>query len=183
MNATKDENGNARRAEINSAPTGETATAAVGAGFTPARPHCQMIRYVTDKEQPIDWEEAACVIERAPLGKRRRNPEQLRRAFAASYAVVYAFDDDRLIGLTRALCDGEYQAAVYDVVLLPEYQGRGIGRELVQRCLDQLPVDNVILYAVRGREGFYKRCGFRKMLTAMAILNPLISDPASGYLE
>ena len=44
-----------------------------------------------------------------------------------SYAVIYVFDSDKLIGLGRALCDGEYQAAIsiYDVVLLPEYQVLG----------------------------------------------------------
>jgi len=43
---------------------------------------------------------------------------KLKSAFLASYAVIYVFDSDKLIGLGRALCDGEYQAAIYDVVLL-----------------------------------------------------------------
>ena len=142
-----------------------------------------MIRYSTNKKQNINWDEAVIVFQRAPLGKRRRDPEKLKRAFDSSYAVVYAFDSDKLIGLGRALCDGENQAAVYDVVLLPEYQGKGIGKSIMKRLCDQLSVGNIILYAVPGREGFYKRLGFKKMRTAMAILNSVMSEPESGYLE
>lgn len=142
-----------------------------------------MIRFSTEKNEVIDWERAAVVFERAPLGKRRREPQQLQRAFAASFAVIYIFDEDKLIGLGRALCDGEYQAAVYDVVLLPEYQGKGLGKEIMTKLCEQLPVENIVLYAVPGREGFYKKCGFKKMRTAMAILNASMSNPESGYLE
>lgn len=141
-----------------------------------------MIMYSTEKQR-IDWDEAVVVFGRAPLGKRKRDPEKLRRAFESSYAVVFVFDSDKLIGLGRALCDGEYQAAIYDVVLLPEYHGEGIGKELMKELCDQLPVENIILYVVPGREDFYKKCGFQKMLTAMAILDPIMSNQESGYIE
>ena len=142
----------------------------------------KMIRYAIH-EQAIDWHEAVTVFERAPLGKQRRDPEKLKRAFESSYAVVYVFDTDKLIGMGRALCDGEYQAAIYDMVVLPDYQGRGIGKEIIKRLSEQLPVENIILYAVPGREGFYEKCGFKTMRTAMAKLNQFMSDPDSGYLK
>ena len=142
-----------------------------------------MIRYLTETNQNIDWDEAVVVFEHAPLGKRRRAPEKLKRAFESSYAVVYVFDTDKLIGMGRALCDGEYRAAIYDMVMLPDYQGRGIGKEIIKRLSEQLPVENIILYAVPGREGFYEKCGFKTMRTAMAKLNRFMSDPDSGYLK
>lgn len=142
-----------------------------------------MIEYFIGDSHFIDWKEAVLIFKRAPLGRGKRDPDKLRRAFESSYAVVYVFDSDRLIGLGRALSDGEYQAAIYDIVLLPEYQGKGIGKEIMKRLCDQLPVENIVLYSVPGREGFYKKCGFRRMQTAMAILNPLMSKAESGYLE
>lgn len=33
---------------------------------------------------------------------------------------------------------------------------------MMKRLRDQLPVENIILYAVPGREGFYEKCGFKK---------------------
>jgi aralkylamine N-acetyltransferase len=139
-----------------------------------------MIRYENSIEG-MDWNLAAEVFRLAPLGT--REPEKLARAFRNSYATVTAYDDQKLIGLARAICDGEYQAAIYDVVLLPEYQKKGIGKKMMETLCAQLPVQNTILYAVPGREAFYKKCGFRRMLTAMAILHPGMSNPEAGYLE
>ncbi len=142
-----------------------------------------MIQYLIRTNQNIDWNEAVVVFEHAPPGKRRREPEKLKKAFESSYAVVYAFDTDKIVGMGRALCDGEYQAAIYAKVVLPDYQGRDIGKKIINRLFEQLPVENIILYAVPGREGFYEKCGFKMMCTAMAKLNPFMSDPDSGYLE
>jgi GNAT superfamily N-acetyltransferase len=139
-----------------------------------------MIRYETEISG-IDWNKAAEVFSSAPLGK--REPEKLARAFQNSYAHIFVYEDERLIGLGRALCDGEYQAGIYDLVLLPEYHGKGIGKGIMQQLCKQLPVPNIILYAVPGREEFYRKCGFTKMLTAMAVLHPRLGDPKHGYLE
>ena len=81
----------------------------------------------------------------------------------------------------RAVCNGRYQGTIYDVVLLPEYQGRGIGREIIKRLCDQLTVKNIIIYPVSGLEGFYQKCGFKKARTAMAFLTPVMSKVKSDY--
>jgi len=139
-----------------------------------------MIHFRTDIAN-VDWQAAAEIFRLAPLGT--RDPEKLARAFQHSFVVVCVYDDEKLIGLARALCDGEYQAAIYDVVLLPEYQEKGIGKTLMETLCAQLPVENIILYAVPGREAFYRKCGFQMMLTAMAILTPAMSDPQKGYVR
>lgn len=141
-----------------------------------------MITYST-KSENIDWDHAVNIFLRAPLGKHKRDPEKLEKAFESSYAVLYAFDKDKLVGMGRALCDGEYQAAIYDMVVLPEYQGKGIGTEIIERLCDQLPVENIILYAVPGRESFYEKCEFKIMRTAMAKLSSSMSSTDSGYLK
>ncbi len=131
----------------------------------------------------VNWNDAVTLFERAPLGSQRRDPNKLKRAFEASYAVVVAYDTDRLVGMGRALCDGEYQAVIYNVVVLPEYQGKGIGKIIIEMLCEQLPVENIILYSVPGREGFYLKCGFKRMRTAMAKFNQYKSGPDSGYLQ
>jgi ribosomal protein S18 acetylase RimI-like enzyme len=141
-----------------------------------------MIKY-TSELSAIDWEEVADAIAEAPLGTYRRHPFKLKKAFESSYLVIFVFDDEKLIGMGRALYDGEFQAALYDIVLLPQYQGKGIGKKLVNRLCSQLPVENIILYSVPGREGFYVKCGFKKMRTAMAIFDKIKSKIESGYLE
>jgi GNAT superfamily N-acetyltransferase len=139
-----------------------------------------MINFNSNISQ-IDWELAADIFHRAPLGERA--PKKLERAFNNSYAYVFAYDNKKLIGMCRAICDGEYQAAIHDLVLLPEYHGKGIGKELFQKLREKLPVQNIILFSAPGREGFYSKCGFKRMLTAMAVFEPRIGDPERGYLE
>jgi ribosomal protein S18 acetylase RimI-like enzyme len=95
-------------------------------------------------------------------------PEVHQKIFEASYAVAFAYDGDQLIGCGRALSDGIYQAALYDVAVLPEYQDKGIGRSLVEAILTRTGQCNVILYASPGKEGFYRKLGFRAMKTGMA---------------
>lgn len=47
--------------------------------------------------------------------------------------VISAWDGDRLVGLARAMSDFSYATYLSDLAVHPEYQGRGIGRELVER--------------------------------------------------
>jgi len=138
------------------------------------------IRLLTDGRD-VNWAEAAEVFRLAPLG--RREPEKLRKAFLSSAISVYAYDAGTLVGLGRALSDGEYQAAIFDVVVLPAYQGKGIGRSIVAKIEATLRVPNVILYAVPGMERFYAELGYRRMKTAMAKLAPAMNDVGDGYLE
>lgn len=114
----------------------------------------------------INWLEAAKVFERAPLGV--RDPAKLRRSCENSFLVCFAFVAGKLIGMGRALSDGEYQAAIYDLVLLPEFQNKGIGNQIMSELEKRLQVETIILFAVPGKEVFYEKLGYNKMLTAMA---------------
>lgn len=61
-----------------------------------------------------------------------------------------------------------------DVAVLPSHQGTGLGKQIVTRHVE-LSKDHkkIILYSVPGKEGFYRKLGFLRMLTAMAIFeNP-----------
>ena len=130
----------------------------------------------------IDWAYAAHLIESAPLGS--RDPAVLQRAFENSFAVSFAWDEQELVGLGRAISDGYYQAAIYDLVVGPRQQGTGVGTMLMDDLHAQLQgIENIILYAVPGKERFYRRFGYRLMRTAMAILAPTLSRPSDGYLH
>lgn len=114
----------------------------------------------------LDWVAVADVIARAPL--RKREPEEVRRASEGSFVVCTAWDGEKLVGFGRAISDGEYQSAIYDMAILPEYQGQGVGRQILTALLDRLPSGNVLLYAAPGKEGFYRKHGFDLMRTGMA---------------
>lgn len=89
-----------------------------------------------------------------------RAGDKILRAFKKSSIVRFAKAEGGLIGACRAITDGEYHALVYDVAVRPEYQGRGIGKELMSRLLAEVRVWRVMLVADQQVQGFYEKFGF-----------------------
>jgi ribosomal protein S18 acetylase RimI-like enzyme len=116
----------------------------------------------------IDWSELSELYRIAPLGN--KSGEHLKRAYANSMFKCFVLDDGKLVGAGRALADGIDCAYLCDIVVHPDLQGQGLGKALVEK-LKELSAGHakIILYANPGKEGFYRKFGFRRMLTAMAI--------------
>jgi ribosomal protein S18 acetylase RimI-like enzyme len=114
----------------------------------------------------IDWDKVVDTLKIVNMAY--STPDVHERAFNKSHTVIFVFDDTDLIGFGRVISDGEYQAAMYDVAVLPSYQGKGIGKMIVQKIMERIPNCNVILYASPGKEVFYEKENFRRMKTGMA---------------
>jgi ribosomal protein S18 acetylase RimI-like enzyme len=114
----------------------------------------------------IDWDKVVDTLKIVNMAY--STPDVHERAFNKSHTVVFVFSDTDLIGFGRVISDGEYQAAMYDVAVLPSYQGKGIGKMIVQKIMEKIPHCNVILYASPGKEVFYEKESFRRMKTGMA---------------
>jgi len=136
------------------------------------------ISYKTTKEN-INWEQVAGVLKRSGLSD--HSAKEQETVFLNSYAVVFVYDDDKIVGVARALSDGLFQAAVYNVALDDEYQGKGIGRELINRLLEQVKGQNVILYTHPKTVLMYEKFGFKRAKTAMEYFD--IPDTAKKWLN
>lgn len=91
-------------------------------------------------------------------------PERLVRAMKNSTHVVSAWDGDKLVGLVRALDDGETVAFLHYLLVDPAYQGLHIGDGLMKRMMSCL---NGLLYVKIMPSDpktipFYERYGFRQ---------------------
>ncbi len=106
-----------------------------------------------------------------------------QQAFQNSSVTIFAYHGHRLIGFGRAISDGTYQAAVYDLAVNPDFQKQGVGNTILQSILEKLPGYNVILYASPGKEGFYSKNGFRKMKTGMARFSNNERMADKGFIE
>lgn len=115
----------------------------------------------------IDWQELSVLYRIAPLGN--KSAEHLHLVFDNSRFKCFVLDGGKLVGAGRALADGRDCSYLCDIVVHPEYQSRGLGKAIVAR-LTELSAGHrkIILYANPGKEGFYRKLGFRRMLTAMA---------------
>lgn len=130
----------------------------------------------------VDWEELAELYRRAPLG--RKTASDLRTCFANSRYVCFVYDGERLAAAGRALADGIDCSYIADVAVHPDYQGRGIGASIVTRLVElSAGHRKIFLYAAVGKEGFYRRLGFKRMTTAMAIFDDQQAAVDRGLLE
>lgn len=113
----------------------------------------------------VNWQEVADTLK--TVGMAFHDAAVHQRAFEASHTRVFVYDGDALVAFGRALSDGEYQGALYDIAVLPEYQGKHIGKLITETIMESLPNCTLILYAAPGMEGFYERLGFRSLKTGM----------------
>lgn len=90
-------------------------------------------------------------------------PDKLVTAMKNFETVFSAWDGDRLIGLICAMDDGIMTAYVHYLLIRPEYQGKGIGKKLVEmikeRYKDYL---RTVIVAYNDEVGFYEHCGFER---------------------
>lgn len=91
-------------------------------------------------------------------------PEKLVRAMKNSTHVISAWDGDRLVGLVRALDDGETVAFLHYLLVDPEYQGLHIGDELMKRIMEKF--SRLLYVKIMPSDPktipFYERYGFRQ---------------------
>lgn len=116
----------------------------------------------------INWDELANLYKIAPLGNKKA--ESLKVVFTNSRYKCFVYDDTKIVGVGRALADGVDTSYLCDIAIHPQYQGYGIGKEIVNQLVEFSKEHNkIILYANIGKEPFYAKLGFAKMNTAMAI--------------
>ncbi|MDR0991693.1 MAG: GNAT family N-acetyltransferase [Ruminococcus sp.] len=95
------------------------------------------------------------------------NPEQFEVCIKNSAYVTAAYDGGRIVGAGRIVWDYGGDAYLEDLAVLPEYQGRGIGKALVFRVINYLENAirpgwdiNLDLIAANGKAPFYEKLGF-----------------------
>lgn len=81
---------------------------------------------------------------------------------------ITAYDDGTLVDCLRILSDGYYFGTITELLVLPEYQKRGIGSRLLQLAKRDTPT---MLYfgAQPGVELFYEKNGCQRSLPSYII--------------
>ncbi|CAI0972499.1 GNAT family N-acetyltransferase [Serratia quinivorans] len=122
---------------------------------------------VTDpKRYDVNWLQLAGLLETAGLGQ--RDPQVLQRVYQHSQFCYWGYLDGRLIATAHAISDMTSVAYLADVALHPDFQGRGLGRQLMDRVMQDLaPLGKVFIYSVPDKLEFYKKYHFRELTTGM----------------
>lgn len=105
---------------------------------------------------------------RDSVGWNKIKPERAEVGLKNSICFA-AYDDETAIGLARIITDGGYVTAIYDVIVHPDYQKQGIGKDLMNlvmeyigNTLDVGENQMICLFSAKGKEAFYKKFGFQE---------------------
>ncbi len=123
---------------------------------------------LTSTSDGVDWIRLSEIYTDAPLPI-EQDPQRLRLAYERSQVCCFAWHGDHLVGACRALTDGDYWGFICDLVVAPEHQGCGLGRQILDRTIVELGVKKVILACVKGQEGFYRKAGLLRHTAVMAL--------------
>ncbi|MBE6037593.1 MAG: GNAT family N-acetyltransferase [Anaerofustis stercorihominis] len=107
---------------------------------------------------------------RDSAGFQSLTPQQAELVLNNTTYICAAVYDGKVIGFTRLLFDFCTDAYLTDVIVYPEFQGKGVGSLLIEKNIEFVknsPLKGiratVILYANPGKEPFYERFGFENL--------------------
>ena len=95
--------------------------------------------------------------------------EALRRAFSRSLYVLGAFCENRLVGFSRCVGDGEHVVLVQDLIVESAFRHKGIGKELLRRTGERFAAVRTFFVltdsADENAAAFYRAFGMKPVET------------------
>jgi ribosomal protein S18 acetylase RimI-like enzyme len=131
----------------------------------------------------FDWQALSALFEASPpMGN--KHAADLKAAFSNSMFRCFVYDEGKLVGVGRAMADGVYVSYIGDIAVHPDFRGIGLGKQIVAELL-RLSAGHkkIILYSVPGSEAFYRKFGFCRMRTAMAVFENQEVAMERGYVD
>jgi ribosomal protein S18 acetylase RimI-like enzyme len=114
--------------------------------------------------EPIAIEEVIELYRSAGLPRPIDDRSRMEQMYAGSNLVVSAWENDRLVGVARSICDGVWSCYLADLAVDPEYQRSGVGRRLVEITREAAGEGSmVLLLSVPGAMDYYPRIGMSKV--------------------
>lgn len=89
--------------------------------------------------------------------------QDLANAIKNSWFSTSIYDSEILIGFGRVIADGVHHALIVDLIIHPNYQGKGLGsnllRRLVTKCKEH-KIRDIQLFSAKDKFAFYEKFGF-----------------------
>jgi GNAT superfamily N-acetyltransferase len=113
----------------------------------------------------VDWQHILHLFQK--INWKHRVAEEIEKAFKLSTCTLFISHENVVIAFGRVVGDGRYYAMLADIVVDPDYQGKGLGKYLVNALNAQLINYHFVnLSAAPGADKFYKSLGWKKQTTS-----------------
>ena len=96
-----------------------------------------------------------------------RMEDEYSNPLMTSYYHIAVYEDDKLVGYIDSVSNGVTDAYIQDLMVHPDYQGKGVGTELMNQMITYLKENRIYIISVVFEESlktFYDRFGFSSML-------------------
>jgi GNAT superfamily N-acetyltransferase len=119
---------------------------------------------------PLDPVEVVRVFDALGITRPTSDLPRIARMFAAPSLVISAWEDGRLVGLSRSLTDYAYCCYLSDLAVDKALQGRGVGKELIRRTQAVIGEEvALILLSAPNAMSYYPAIGFQRAENAFVI--------------
>ena len=119
------------------------------------------IVYSNDLPDPIEYMK---LFETTGWNKKyKANEKELSVALTNSWYVVSAYCEDELVGVGRIVSDGILYAMIYDLIVSPSHQNKGVGDTILSKLIEKCKtaeVKDIQLFSAKGKALFYRKRGF-----------------------
>ena len=107
---------------------------------------------------------------RESVGFQKLTTKQAETVLSNTTFIVNAIYGEKSVGIVRVLTDMLTDAYITDVIVNSNFQGKGLGKQLMDKTLEYLKCHSMekvtlacSLYANPGKEVFYEKLGFKKL--------------------
>ena len=120
-----------------------------------------MIKYL--KNVALNLEDIILVFEKSSINRPIGNKNRIKSMFDNSNLIISAWDQDKLVGLCRALTDFSYCCFLSDLAVDMDYQRQGIGKTMIDLVKKEISDEvSLILLSAPSSMSFYPKVGFGK---------------------
>ena len=111
-----------------------------------------------------DVEQITSLYESSGINRPIADKTRIRNMYAQSNLVVTAWDGASLVGIARSLTDSCYACYLSDLAVEKAYQGKGVGKKLVEITLEAIgDQTSLILLSAPSATEYYPKLGFERV--------------------
>ncbi|MEO6231646.1 MAG: GNAT family N-acetyltransferase [Ferruginibacter sp.] len=110
------------------------------------------------------------LYQHAALPRPTNDEQRIKKMYENSNLIVTAWDNEKLVGISRSVTDWVWSCYLSDLAVDPDYKKSGIGKRLIELTREKLGEESMILLlSVATAMEYYPKVGFEKENRAFMI--------------
>ena len=114
--------------------------------------------------QPLKTRDIIDVFDSSGMIRPTKDPKRIEKMFANSNLTISAWDEEKLVGISRSVTDFSFCCYLSDLAVHKDYQKLGIGKELIRITKEKIGESvMLLLLSTPAAMEYYPKVGFEKV--------------------